>query len=166
MSDSFDLPERLRALLDDLPIEELAFAPVPVRARRDGWTPARQRGFIHRLALCGCIETAARCVGMSRESAYRLRARDTAGEFAAAWNKAFEWGESNSAERTLERAIYGELQPIFYRGRKVGERLVHHDRLAIAVMERTAARERRQPPPAVDPDPRDVLSAFLAGDLP
>jgi hypothetical protein len=41
MADSYPLPPRLQAILEALPLAELAFAPVPVRARHDGWTPAR-----------------------------------------------------------------------------------------------------------------------------
>jgi hypothetical protein len=63
-----------------------AFTPVPVRARRDGWTEERQRLFIRALAQSPCIEAAARAAGMSRESAYRLRRREGAGSFAAAWD--------------------------------------------------------------------------------
>lgn len=158
MSDSLDLPDRLLALLDDLPADQLAFAPVPVKSRRDGWSPARQRGFIHRLALCGCVPTAARCVGMSRESAYRLRARPGGESFAAAWDKALGWGEQRATDRALERALCGEMRPIFYRGRRVGERLVHDTRLTIAVLERSARRDRQDPSPPRDP--MAILRAF------
>ncbi len=65
-----------------------AFAPAPTRARRDGWTPARQAQFIGALAETGSVAAAAARVGMSRESAWRLRARDGAESFAAAWDVA------------------------------------------------------------------------------
>ena len=32
--------------------------PVPVRPRHDGWTRARQMGFIDALAACGCVAEA------------------------------------------------------------------------------------------------------------
>lgn len=63
-----------------------AFMPVPARARRDGWTPERQRVFIAALARTGCVGRAAAAAGMSRESAYRLRRREGAARFAAAWD--------------------------------------------------------------------------------
>lgn len=65
-----------------------AFLPVPLRARRDGWTPQRQARFIGLLAQTGCVRRAARMVGLSRESAYRLRRHPRAGSFNAAWNTA------------------------------------------------------------------------------
>jgi hypothetical protein len=134
------LPDRLAALVQDLPLEELAFDPVPLKARRDGWTLERQQGFIHRLALCGCPGTAAAGVGMSRESAYRLRARPGAESFAAAWEKALRLGEGNQADRAIERALFGYVKPVFYRGRKVGEYVVHDNRLLAKLLERQMQR--------------------------
>lgn len=63
-----------------------AFAAVPVRARKDGWTPVRQADFLGALAETGSVAQAARRVGLSRETAYRLRRKPGAGGFAAAWD--------------------------------------------------------------------------------
>jgi hypothetical protein len=144
---STKLPPRLADLLDSLPLAELAFTPVPVKARHDGWTPERQQGFIHRLALSGCPAAAARGVGMSRESAYRLRARPGAESFAAAWQKAQELGEDDQGDRALERALFGYVKPVFYRGRQVGQYLVHDNRLLSRLLARQLHREAaaRQP---------------------
>ncbi|MWV29073.1 LysR family transcriptional regulator [Erythrobacter sp. GH3-10] len=57
------------------------FHPVPLRARRDGWSVERQCAFLGHLYLTGCVTTAARAVGMSRESAHRLRLRRGAAGF-------------------------------------------------------------------------------------
>jgi hypothetical protein len=62
------------------------------RIRRDGWTPERQLGFLATLFATKNVTKAARTVGMSRESAYRLRARDEGGLFALAWERAFAGG--------------------------------------------------------------------------
>ena len=62
------------------------FLPVPLRARADGWTPERQARFIGLLAETGSVVEAARAVGMSRESAWRLRRRAGAASFAHAWD--------------------------------------------------------------------------------
>ncbi len=64
------------------------FHPVPVAPRADGWTPARQAAFIGLLAQTRSVAAAARCLGMRRESAYRLRRRPGAAGFAAAWDAA------------------------------------------------------------------------------
>jgi hypothetical protein len=146
MIEPFPLSGRLAALLEHLPVEEFVFTPVPVKARRDGWHPARQHGFIVRLALCGCPATAARCVGMSRESAYRLRARPGAESFAAAWERALGWGESRQQDMALEQALCGGIKRVYYRGRKVDEYVVHDNRLLISLLGRLAARDRHAAP--------------------
>ena len=62
------------------------FYPVPVRTRRDGWTIGRQADFLGFLAETGSVIGACEAVGMSRKSAYRLRALPGAESFAAAWD--------------------------------------------------------------------------------
>ena len=62
------------------------FLPVPVRARAGGWTAERQARFIGFLAETGSVAEAARRVGMSRLSAYRLRERAGAESLAHAWD--------------------------------------------------------------------------------
>ena len=134
MTDSYPLPPRLLAVLQDMPLEELAFTPVPVRARHDGWTVMRQKGFILRLALGGCVTVAAKGVGKTRKSAYRLRERPGAESFAAAWDRAMGWGQDRTIDVGLERALLGERVPIVRDGRCVGERLRYDNRLTIAVL--------------------------------
>ena len=134
MSDS--LPPRLAAILDDLPLEELAFTPVPVKPRRDGWTAERQQAFILRLALCGSVAVAAQAVGKNRVSAYRLRDHPQAASFAAAWDKAIGWGRDRTLDLAMERALCGEIRPVFYRGVKRGEYVRHDNRLMMSVLNR------------------------------
>lgn len=133
-SDPFPLPPRLAALIEDLPLDELTFTPVPVRPRRDGWSPECQRAFILRLALCGSASAAARAVGKTRRSAYRLREHEGAESFALAWDKAAQWGQDRRLEFALERAIAGEVRPYYYRGRKCGENVRYSEGLTIAVL--------------------------------
>src|SRR4051812_30435887 len=114
MDDSLRLPPRLAAILEDLPLHELAFETVPVKPRHDGWTPARQLAFILRLALLGGVASAAKAVGMSRESAYRLRDHPGAAGFAAAWDKAQSWGRGRAADLGTDRAVYGEKRGVYY----------------------------------------------------
>jgi hypothetical protein len=155
MDETLRLPPQLAAILEDLPLEELAFVPVPVKPRRDGWTPARQLAFILRLALLGGVASAARAVGMSRESAYRLRDHPGGASFASAWDKALGWGRGRAADIGTERAIYGEKRGVYYRGRKVGEEVRHDNRLLIAAL------NRLPPQPDFDPDPVGTLNRLL-----
>jgi hypothetical protein len=57
-------------------------APAP---SRPSWTPDRQRIFLHWLERTRSTTKAAKKTGLSRESAYRLRARDPGGLFALMW---------------------------------------------------------------------------------
>ena len=61
------------------------------RTRRDGWTAERQLAFLAALTRTRSVTMAARAVGMSRESAYRLRGRPTGALFAAAWDGALKF---------------------------------------------------------------------------
>jgi hypothetical protein len=49
------------------------------------WTPERQCAFLYHLDRSRSASDAAAKVGMSRESAYRCRARDPDGLFALMW---------------------------------------------------------------------------------
>lgn len=111
-----------------------AFTPVPVRARKDGWTPDRQRRFVAALARSGNVQAAAHSVGMGRGSAYALRARADAGAFRAAWDEALALAVHRLSAAALDRAIRGEATPVFYQGRKVGERRRFDNGLAMFLL--------------------------------
>ncbi len=100
-----------------------AFIPVSLRGRRDGWTPERQANFLGALAVSGLVGEAARHVGMSRESAYRLRRRPGAESFAAAWDSALgaPWQRMRkvTSEELVQLATEGRLKPVLYRGRHI-----------------------------------------------
>lgn len=57
----------------------------PSASPRPGWTPDRQCLFLHWLERTRSATAAAARVGLSRESAHRLRARDPDGLFALMW---------------------------------------------------------------------------------
>lgn len=105
------------------------FRPVPLRSRSDGWSEARQCGFLAQLYVTGSVAAAAHSVGMSRASAYRLRGRAGAESFARAWGHVLSPPGSGRFRQwrpdyrkvtlpTLERWLeYGLVQPVIYRGR-------------------------------------------------
>jgi len=116
------------------------FTPVPsTRNRHDGWTAQRQSAFLVALAKLGLVAAAARAVGMSARSAYRLRARDTLGSFSSAWEQALADGRRRALDTGIARAIDGQLVPVYYRGRKIDEYIRFDDRLLIAALRATAA---------------------------
>lgn len=86
------------------PQSRIRFTPVALKARHDGWTPARQLHFIHRLAETKSITRACKAVGMSRESAYKLRDRPEARQFRLAWNRALRPDFDRPRERSPRAA--------------------------------------------------------------
>lgn len=99
-----------------------AFAPVPLRFRKDGWTPGRQADFLGHLAETLSVSAAARHVGITRESAYRLRGKPGAASFAAAWDAILSHrpaARKVTPSLDFHRAFYGTLKPIMRGGRHV-----------------------------------------------
>lgn len=110
------------------------FTPVPVRYRYDGWVPDKQLEFIERLADCGCVEEAARAVGMSRTAAYGLRRRPDAQAFRLAWDAALDNAITRLGDAALARAIGGVPVPIFHGGEQIGERRHFDERLTMFLL--------------------------------
>ncbi len=113
----------------------LRFGCVPVRSRRDGWSPLLQRRFIVHLARGMGPAEAARRVGRSRQTAYALRGKPGGEEFARAWDAAVDFAaEMRAMPKHLgfaDRAVDLVLVPRFYRGRLVG--FVQREDLATAM---------------------------------
>lgn len=125
--------------------EPVALLPPPPD-RYDGWTPARQARFLRELAATHCVSAAARAVGMSRQSAYRLRNRLKGQPFDNAWSCAFRRQFDALAEAAVERAIHGVEVPHFYKGQLIHVSRRFDDRAAVALL---ALRARLTPKPAV-----------------
>ncbi len=110
----------------------LDFAPVTTASNRhDGWTPERQKLFIAALGVMGVIDRAAKAVGMSAKSAYKLRERPGAEGFASAWDGALFMGRQRAYDRAVDRAINGYTVPRFYRGKLIGTRHQFDNRMAM-----------------------------------
>lgn len=107
------------------------FHPATTRARRDGWSVERQCAFLAQLYITGSVTAAAQAVGMSRESAHRLRVREGAESFAAAWDRvltppgAGSTGAGKPDYRKVTNAALiarletGLVRPVVYRGRMI-----------------------------------------------
>ena len=105
------------------------FRPVPVRARKDGWSIERQCAFLAELYVTGSVRAAAASVGKSAVGAYALRKRDDAASFTRAWDSVLAKPgigklpplgpqKSKLTQRELvERVETGLVQPVIYRGR-------------------------------------------------
>ena len=117
------------------------FTPVPqIRKRRIGWDAARQRAFVALLSHTPSITFAARRVGLSPQSYYRLLERPGAESFAKAVDLAIDHGLTRLRLASGARGLAGEDGvPVFRRGRQVRTELRRNDRLAIAVLRQAAA---------------------------
>jgi hypothetical protein len=97
------------------------FYPVPLRAMRNGWTHGRQADFLGHLAETGSVSAACACVGMSRNSAYKLRKKPGAESFAAAWDAALGAPVREVTIDDLPFLAYrGLIRPRFRGGKYVG----------------------------------------------
>jgi hypothetical protein len=106
------------------------WVPVRRRPRYDGWTEEKQRRFVETLADTGLVNLAAKAVGMSRESAYRLRRSAHGDAFARAWDAARHHAGGLIEDIAFERAIEGVEQDIHDRqGQVIATRIVHDNRL-------------------------------------
>lgn len=137
-----------------------AFEPVPRKFRHDGWTPERQKAFIAALADTGSVSRAARRVNMSPEGAYYLRRQPGSEGFRRAWEAALDFGVQRLKDIAYERAIDGQLSPVFVGGKLKGFRRIRNDRLLMFCLRMNARDERGQRLSASYFDPR---AARLSG---
>jgi hypothetical protein len=92
-------------------------------------------GFLRELAACQNVGQAAKAVGMSRQSAYRLRNRLPGTPFALAWEVALECGMQQLAHAVMDRALNGVEEQRFYHGELIGTVRKYDNRLARWVLE-------------------------------
>lgn len=107
------------------------------------WTRARQAEFLAALAESHSVAEAARSVGMSRQSAYKLRARLRGQPFAMAWDAAYQSAPHSLYRAALERAIEGVEVPHYANGELVGTSRKYDERLTLTLLHmRPPARAR------------------------
>jgi hypothetical protein len=115
--------------------EPLALSAPEADARPgDRWTAPKMAAFLRQLSATHSVSAAARSVGMSRQSAYRLRSRLKGGAFDLAWDVAFHHSYDNLAHAALERALNGVEVPVFHRGEQVGSYRRFDERLTVALL--------------------------------
>lgn len=127
--------------------------------RHDGWTAKRQAAFLRELAATHNVSAAAQAVGMSRQSAYKLRARLQGEPFDKAWDAAFQTRFDALAEAALERAMNGVEVPHYCNGELVGTSRKYDERLTLALL--AMKRDLLRPKPSH----YDPASLYESGDL-
>ncbi|WP_298308309.1 hypothetical protein [uncultured Erythrobacter sp.] len=109
-----------------------SFTPVQVKSRKDGWSPEVQCAFLAALFRSGSVTAAARTVGRSRASAYKLRERRGAESFARSWDQVLAGPSIDGSRPTRRRTVadwrkltfeeliwrheVGLWRPVMYRG--------------------------------------------------
>lgn len=142
MDDHAPTSDSPRAGIDPAARSQKIAEPAP-GCRADGWTPARQAQFLRELTATHSVSAAARAVGMSRQSAYQLRARLRGGPFDLAWDKAFDTCFDALAEAALERAANGVEVPHYHQGELIGTSRRYDERLTVALL--TMRQNMRRP---------------------
>jgi hypothetical protein len=104
------------------------------RQRLDGWTPQRVAQFLETLAETGCVRDAARVAGLSKASAYRLRAKSPA--FAARWAQAMEAAQEGLVAIAYKRAVEGKETIIIRKGEEVERRISPSDAMLSLLVKR------------------------------
>jgi len=114
----------------------------PSTPRYDGWTPRKQAAFLEALAATHSVAAAAREVGMTRQTAYRLRARLRGQPFDLAWEAAFRTVFDALKEAAMDRALNGVEVPHFHNGELIHCSRRYDERLTVALL---AMRPTRSP---------------------
>lgn len=131
------------ALSAERPALEPDHAPAPWHGPH--WTSEKRVAFLNMLASTHNVAGAARSVGMSRQSAYRLRARMKGTAFDRAWTLAISAGFDALAHAALDRALNGVEVPHYHKGELIGTSRRYDERLTIALL---AMRHALTPPRA------------------
>ncbi|WP_379547417.1 hypothetical protein ACFCW2_00720 [Qipengyuania sp. DSG2-2] len=111
-----------------------------------GWTPRKQAAFLHALCSTQNVAAAARAVGMSRQSAYALRARLRGQPFDRAWDGAFSGRFDALAEAAMDRALNGVEVPHLHRGEVVHVSRRYDEKLTLGLLKLRADLLRPSPP--------------------
>ena len=163
MATRLKIVEQLGTDLDAPKVPE--FHPAPTRKQHAGWTAERQRAFIDRLALTGSVGEACAIVGVASSSAYRLRNKAGAEDFARAWDAALSLAATRLSAIAFDRAINGRAERFYKDGELVMERRMPSDYMLTWLLTRLDPAQFGSPTAkvlaAASGNPRDAARADL-----
>jgi hypothetical protein len=115
--------------------ESLSPPPEPGAQSDDPrWTTRKMAEFLRALAATHSVKDAAKAVGMSRQSAYKLRSRLKGLAFDAAWDEVFKHSYENLPYAALDRALNGIEVPHYYKGELIGTSRRYDERLTVMLL--------------------------------
>ncbi len=149
------------------PSEDDAFPHSPITPDRDEpgapqWTAPKMAAFLRHLSATHCVAESARRVGMSRQGAYKLRARLKGQPFDFAWECATRRTFDALVQAALERSLNGVEVPHFYKGELIHTSRRYDERLTVALL---AMRDRLAPPAEARSPRQEYLCADELDDL-
>ena len=112
------------------------------RIRHDGWTKARREAFLAALASTGNVRAAAEAVGMSAQTAYRLRRRDPV--FATEWDLSATARMHSFLDIAMERATHGTIETEYRGGKLAGYRIKPDDQLLTKLLQGPSRPSRKR----------------------
>jgi len=130
---------------DDASFHSCPITPDPDEPAARQWTPPKMAAFLRHLTATHSVAESARRVGMSRQSAYKLRARLKGQPFDLAWECATRRLFDALAQAALDRALNGVEVPHFHNGELIHTSRRYDERLTVALL---AMRSRIEPPAA------------------
>ena len=108
--------------------------PADPKSRHDGWTEARKAQFCGALGEAETVEQAAARVGLSRASAYALRARDPV--FAGDWDAARHAARQRLIDMAVDLAYQGRIIKTIVQGKITEERRRNSPAQVLALVKR------------------------------
>ena len=137
-------------------------SPDPDEPEARQWTPAKMAGFLRHLSATHSVAESARRVGLSRQSAYKLRARLKGQPFDLAWECTTRRQFDALAQAALDRALNGVEVPHFHNGELVHTSRRYDERLTVALL---AMRDRLAPLPRCRTAEREYIHPDAFDDL-
>lgn len=132
--------------------------PTPHPASK--WTPQVRVRFLEHLSRKGNVRAACLLIGVSTETAYRLRRRDRA--FARGWDAAIVHARRAAEHVLADRAIDGVLVDIYHRGEWVASQRKYDTRLLLAHLARLDQQVKAEA--EADAERFDEILAGIAGE--
>jgi hypothetical protein len=105
-------------------------------------TPRARVKFIAVLSDTGNVTTAARAIGLCRETAYRIRKRNAG--FAKEWDAALVEAVDGLEAEAYRRGVSGVDEPVFQGGKQVGSTRRYSDMLLLSLLKAHAPDRYRE----------------------